>query len=118
ADERAWLVTHADAAAGVTVLPAVSESEKTWLYSKTALVLYPTVQEGFGLVPFEAARARVPCLFAAQTSLAEILPRETARIVQWNPRLTAAAALELISDEDARKAQVAATQAAGERFKW
>ena len=41
-------------------------------------MLYPTVQEGFGLVPFEAARAGVPCLFAAQTSLAEVLPREAA----------------------------------------
>jgi GT2 family glycosyltransferase len=118
AEERAWLVTHADAAAGVTILPAVSESEKTWLYDETALVLYPTVQEGFGLVPFEAARAGVPCLFAAQTSLAEILPRDTARIVQWNAHLTADAALELISDEQARKAQIAAILAAGERFRW
>jgi GT2 family glycosyltransferase len=118
AEERAWLITHADAAAGVTVLPGVSESEKTWLYGASALVLYPTVQEGFGLVPFEAARAGVPCLFAAQTSLAEILPREAARIVQWNAALTALRALELISDDDARREQIAAILAAGERFTW
>jgi GT2 family glycosyltransferase len=118
AEERAWLVTHPDAAAGVTMLPAVSESEKTWLYGAAALVVYPTVQEGFGLVPFEAARAGVPCLFAAQTSLAEILPRHTARIVQWNAALSAAAARELMSDEKARDAQVAAILAAGERFTW
>jgi glycosyltransferase involved in cell wall biosynthesis len=118
AEERAWLITHPDAAAGVTVLPAVSESEKVWLYGATALVLYPTVQEGFGLVPFEAARAGVPCLFAPQTSLAEILPPEVAHIVQWNARLTAERALELISDETKRRAQVDATLAAGERFTW
>ena len=118
ADERAWLITHADAAARVTVLPAVSESEKTWLYGAAALVLYPTVQEGFGLVPFEAARAGVPCLFAAQTSLAEILPAGAARIVQWNAGLTAARALELITDETARQEQIATILAAGERFTW
>jgi glycosyltransferase involved in cell wall biosynthesis len=118
AEERAWLITHADAAAGVTVLPGVSEAEKAWLYGATALVLYPTVQEGFGLVPFEAARAAVPCLFAAQTSLAEILPRDTARIVQWNARLSADAARELIEDDEARRAQIAAILAAGERFTW
>jgi GT2 family glycosyltransferase len=118
AEERAWLITHADAAARVTVLPAVSESEKTWLYGATALVLYPTVQEGFGLVPFEAARAGVPCLFAAQTSLAEILPPDAARIVQWNASLTAPRALELIEDEEARRAQIATILAAGERFTW
>jgi glycosyltransferase involved in cell wall biosynthesis len=117
-DERAWLITHPDAAAGVTVLPAVSESEKTWLYGATALVLYPTLQEGFGLVPFEAARAGVPCLFAAQTSLAEILPPEVARIVQWNAPLTAVEALKLITDEAERRAHVQATLAAGERFTW
>jgi glycosyltransferase involved in cell wall biosynthesis len=118
AEERAWLLTHADASTGVTVLPAVSEAEKTWLYGASALVLYPTVQEGFGLVPFEAARAGVPCLFAAQTSLAQILPPDTARIVQWNAPLTAAAALELMSDEKARANQIAAILAAGERFRW
>jgi glycosyltransferase involved in cell wall biosynthesis len=117
-DERAWLVTHPDAAAGVVVLPAVSESEKVWLYRNTALVLYPTVQEGFGLVPFEAARAGVPCLFAAQTSLAEVLPRKAARIVQWNARLSAAEALRLIEDEAERRSQVETIVAAGERFTW
>jgi GT2 family glycosyltransferase len=118
ADERAWLITHADAAAGVAVVPGVSESEKTWLYRAAALVLYPTVQEGFGLVPFEAARAGVPCLFAAQTSLAEILPPEAARIVQWSASLTAPRALELIEDEEARRAHIATILAAGELFTW
>jgi hypothetical protein len=60
----------------------------------------------------------VPCLFAAQTSLAEILPSDAARIVQWNASLTAPRALELIADEEARRAQIATILAAGERFTW
>ena len=118
ADEARWLAAHPDVAAGVTVLGPVSEGEKVWLYGATALVLYPTVQEGFGLVPFEAARAGVPCLFAAQTSLAEVLPRDAARIVQWNAGLTAEAALKLLTDEPERRSQVETILAAGERYSW
>jgi hypothetical protein len=99
----------------VVTLGPVSEAEKTWLYANAALVLYPTVQEGFGLVPFEAARAGVPCLFAAQTSLAEVLPREAGRIVQWNAALTADEALRLIEDGSSL---VRTIVAAGERFTW
>ncbi len=43
------------------------------------LVLYPTVHEGFGLIPFEAAAAGVPCLWAAGTALRELLPEERRR---------------------------------------
>jgi hypothetical protein len=99
----------------VVTLGPVSEAEKVWLYGATSLVLYPTVQEGFGLVPFEAARAGVPCLFAAQTSLAEVLPRDAARIVQWNAALTADEALRLLEDGSAL---VQTIVAAGERFTW
>jgi glycosyltransferase involved in cell wall biosynthesis len=116
AEERAWLVQHPEEP--VVVLPAVVEPEKAWLYANCDLVLYPTVQEGFGLVPFEAARAGKPCLFASQTSLAEVLPREAARIVQWNAGLTAENAMTLIQDEAARKQHVESILAAGERYSW
>ena len=47
--------------------------------ANTALVLYPTVFEGFGFVPFEAAEAGVPVLWAAQSSMADLLPVRAAR---------------------------------------
>ena len=116
AEERAWLAQHPGEP--VVVLPAVHEPEKAWLYANCDLVLYPTVQEGFGLVPFEAARAGKPCLFASQTSLAEVLPPEAGRIVQWNAGLTAENAMTLIRDEAARKQHVESILAAGERYRW
>ena len=54
----------------VVDLPAVSEVEKRWLYGRTAAVLYPSLYEGFGLVPFEAADYGVPCLWAPVTAMA------------------------------------------------
>ena len=44
-----------------------------------------------GLVPFEAAAHRVPCLWAPGTSLSELLPDEAAGIVPWNDAQTAEA---------------------------
>jgi GT2 family glycosyltransferase len=41
---------------------------------KAAVVLYPTTKEGFGFVPFEAAKFHTPTLFAKHTSLKEIFP--------------------------------------------
>ena len=74
----------------VVDLGAVSEAEKLWLLSSAAAVLYPTTSEGFGLIPFEAARAGTPCLFAWHTSLAEYLPESPASIVPWDVDVTAA----------------------------
>ena len=74
ADERRMLSTRPELAAAVVDLGAVSEAEKAWLLGRAGLVLYPTVHEGFGLVPFEAAEHGVPCMWAAGTSLSELLP--------------------------------------------
>ena len=69
--------------------------------ARRRLVLYPTVYEGFGLVPFEAAGHGVPCMWAAGTSLSEILPEAAATIVPWDAAATADVAFELMSDQSA-----------------
>ena len=60
-------------------LGAVSEAEKAWLFERSALVLYPSVIEGFGLVPFEAAAHGSPCMWAPVGSLGELLPKSAPR---------------------------------------
>lgn len=60
--------------ADVVDLGGVGEGQKQWLYEHAALLLYPSTVEGFGMVPFEAARAGLPALCARRGSLAEILP--------------------------------------------
>ena len=54
----------ADAQLPVVDLGAVDEPAKARLYRDAAAVLYPTLSEGFGLIPFEAAAAGTPPLFA------------------------------------------------------
>ena len=102
-DEEELLVTRPRVADAVLNLAAVSDAEKTWLYNRSTLVLYPTVQEGFGLVPFEAADHDVPCMWAAGTALSEVLPDAAATIVPWDVEQSAERALQLLRDQSARE---------------
>ncbi len=117
-DEAAWLAQHPGTAEAVLDLSAVSEGGKEWLYERCSLVLYPTVYEGFGLVPFEAADHDRPCLWAPATSLAEVLPADAARIAPWSPELTAEEAIQLLRDESARRENVEAIRSAARSLTW
>ncbi|MGI8428681.1 MAG: glycosyltransferase [Solirubrobacteraceae bacterium] len=117
-EERELLALRPQLARGVIDVAAVSEAEKEWLLGRARLVLYPTVQEGFGLVPFEAADHHVPCLWAPGTALSEILPDSEAEIIPWDPAGSADRALELIRDEPRRRRNVDAIRAAAVKLTW
>ena len=102
--ERAFLVEHPELRDAVVALGPVSEQEKAWLIAHAGAVVYPSVYEGFGLVPFESALDGVPCVFAPQSSLAEEAPEGTAAIVPWDPHASAAAAYALLTDPERPRA--------------
>ncbi|HEV2945071.1 MAG TPA: hypothetical protein VGX26_08165 [Solirubrobacteraceae bacterium] len=99
-------------------LEVVSDSERSWLMSNTAAVIYPTVHEGFGLVPFESAVFGVPCLFAAQSSLMELLDAELATLVSWDPVRSAARAASLLTDGPERREHVKGLLQAARSLRW
>ncbi len=117
-EERRMLSTRPELAAAVVELGAVSEAEKAWLLGRASLVLYPTVYEGFGLVPFEAAAHSVPCMWAAGTSLSELLDDDAAPLVAWDPAASADRALELMRDERERELNVGLIRRAAETLTW
>ena len=104
--------------ATVFVLPDVTSQERNWLLHHAAVVLYPTGAEGFGLIPFEAARFGTPTVFVPFGPLVETtgglegLPRD------WDPEEMATAVERLLADPAAAEAQVSATLAAGRSFTW
>jgi glycosyltransferase involved in cell wall biosynthesis len=106
AEERDLLAADRDLAASVTVLGAVADAEREWLLEHARAVLVPSVVEGFGLVPLEAAQAGVPCLFAAQASLAEVVSSSLATLVPWDPERSAAQVIPLLTDGTPRDAHV------------
>jgi glycosyltransferase involved in cell wall biosynthesis len=116
--ERAFLEEHPGLAEAVVALGSVSEQEKAWLLAQADAVVYPSVYEGFGLVPFESALAGVPCVFAAQSSLAEAAPEGTATIFPWDPVQSAAAAHTLLTDSEARAQHVQALARAAGKLTW
>ena len=117
-DEAAFLATRPRLAEAVVNLPAISEAEKAWLYGRSAALLYPTLYEGFGLMPFEAADHGVPALWAAQASLREVLPPDAAPLVAWDPAASADAAIAVLREPARAELLLATVRRAAERFRW
>jgi GT2 family glycosyltransferase len=103
---------------GLPGLGPVTEAQKAWLYENAALALYPTVAEGFGLVPFEAAAAGTACMFAPVSSLPEVVGAENATLVPWDVEASADAALALLRDEHARRRLTDAITERGRDYTW
>lgn len=118
AEEAELLTMRSGLAPAVIDFAAVSEAEKAWLYERAQLVLYPTIHEGFGLVPFEAADHGTPCLWAGGTSLAEVLPASAGEIVTWNAEQTADRAMAMITDPEVRQANLEAVRRAAGGLTW
>lgn len=92
----------------VVQLGAIGEAEKRWLFEHSALLLYPSVVEGFGLVPFEAADYGLACLSSNQTSLAEVLPDGFPTLDDFTPETLADRIESLVGDPAARARMVEA----------
>jgi glycosyltransferase involved in cell wall biosynthesis len=116
--EADFLSDHASLADSVLDVGPISEAEKDWLFARSALVVYPSVLEGFGLVPYEAAAHGVPCLWAPGSSLSELLPDDRAGVVPWDAERSAEQALALMRDDDAREGNLEAIAAAASGLTW
>ncbi len=102
----------------VYILPDVATAERNWLLRHADLVLYPTSAEGFGLVPYEAARFGTPALFTSFGPLAELAPDIPVSAPDWNPLTLATSAELLLGDPDLCRAQIDACIAAGTTYTW
>ena len=117
-EEAEYLLTRRKLKGHLVTLASVSEAEREWLYTHASLVIYPTLHEGFGLVPFEAAAAGVPCLSSAQGSLSEVLPDGLEVISHWEAQAVAGQAMALLGDEGRRNLVVDMLKRRGADFTW
>jgi glycosyltransferase involved in cell wall biosynthesis len=102
----------------VYLLPDVPSAERNWLMHHADLVLYPSSAEGFGLVPFEAARFGTPSLFTRFGPLQEMAPDVPVAAEDWSPEALAAAADALLSDPAQARVQVESCLDAGAKYTW
>jgi GT2 family glycosyltransferase/glycosyltransferase involved in cell wall biosynthesis len=118
AHEAAFGLTVGQARHEIVTLDAVSADEKRWLYQHAALVLYPSLNEGFGLVPFEAALHGVATLASRHGSLDEVLPPELPTLDGFDVSAAADAAWLLLHDAEAKARVVQALQERAGDFTW
>ncbi len=102
----------------VLFLPNVSSRERNWLMRHATVVLYPTSAEGFGLVPFEAARFGTASVTVRFGPLAETSGHVPVAASSWDSRELADAVERLANDPVLCRDQVRSTLAAGDRYSW
>ncbi len=102
----------------VFLLPDLPSAERNWLVRHAELVLYPSSAEGFGLVPYEAARFGTPTLFTRFGPLQELAPDIPVAADDWAPDTLAEAADMLLSDPALARLQIESCLAAGTKYTW
>jgi glycosyltransferase involved in cell wall biosynthesis len=107
-----------EVAARVQRLGHVNEDEKWWLLRCADAVLYPSIVEGFGLVPFEAAAVGTPCLSFAGTAQGELLGGTDAVIDDWHVDRWAERIAGWLHDDAAAVATVDAVRRVAELYTW
>lgn len=95
-----------------------TEWDKWWLLEHADAVLYPSVLEGFGLIPFEAAAVGTPALAFAGTAPGEFLESTDATIRSWDPGAWAERVLSWIEQPDLAAAVVAEVRAIAADTTW
>jgi glycosyltransferase involved in cell wall biosynthesis len=102
----------------VTMLSALTDGQRDWLYARSSLVLYPSASEGFGLVPFEAARHGTATLASRMGSLDEVLPTEIPTIDDFNTSTTANIVEQLLASPQKAASMAELIARRGADFTW
>jgi glycosyltransferase involved in cell wall biosynthesis len=116
--EQAMLEGDASLRSLVLELGRIDDAGREWLYAHADAVVYPSVYEGFGYVPFEAAAAGVPCLYAPSGALIELAGPQAATLIPWDAAASADAAAPLLQAGEARERHVQALGAAAAQTTW
>lgn len=102
----------------IFVMDHVPAVERNWLLRNAEVVLYPTSAEGFGLVPFEAARFGTPTVLVPVGPLAELAAGLPVVADHWSPAALADATQKLLDDPGLAGAHVESTLAAAKHLTW
>ena len=94
-------------------LPKDSWSRKSWIsdlalkeaVSTSTLVLYPTLNEGFGFVPFEAAKLGTASLFSKKTSLNDFFSQVPYSLT-FNGEKDVSTILSVLHSEELQRKQI------------
>ncbi|MCS6842038.1 MAG: glycosyltransferase [Roseiflexaceae bacterium] len=117
-DEERIKRQHPLLAGRILDLGVVSEAERRWLLAHASVVLYPSVQEGFGFIPFEAAALGTPALATRGSSLEEVLGDDVTFIDGFDPVAGAAIIWHLLTHPDQAQRQTSLLQQRARHWTW
>jgi glycosyltransferase involved in cell wall biosynthesis len=119
AEDELILALPPDVARRVVRLGQTDEATKWWLLRKARLVLYPSVVEGFGMIPFEAASVATPSLSYAGSGLLEVMGAESPALVRsWLVGSWVEAAAKILNSSECAAVVVAAVDRAARNHTW
>ncbi len=110
--------SHYAGAKGLHDLPSVTADDRNWLLAHASLVLCTSSADGFGFVPFEAARlgtAAVSVRFGPFREFGQSVPVWSE---DWTADAFSAAARRLLDDPGAVRTQVQARLDTGDTLGW
>jgi glycosyltransferase involved in cell wall biosynthesis len=102
---------------GLFALSSVNSSERNWLMRQAKIVLYPSSAEGFGLVPFEAAKFGTPTVGIKFPPLSEF-NNPPIWSTGWTEIEISDALKKLLDNPETYKEQLEATLEHGSRLSW
>ena len=117
-DEEQLLAADLDLREAVVDLGTVDGPGRMWLLANAHAIVVPSVAEGFGLVPLEAAQHAIPCLYAPVSSLVEVVGERLAVLVPWSASDSARRAMPLLVDGPERRRHIEDLRAAAQRWRW
>lgn len=88
------------------------------LYSLTALYVFPSLHEGFGLPALEAMCCGAPTIGSSTTSVPEVIGREDALFDPTSPASIAQRITRVLSDDDFARSLREHARAQSARFSW
>jgi glycosyltransferase involved in cell wall biosynthesis len=117
-EARAIAAAGVEAGDAVLALADVRGEERNWLLRHASLVLYPTSAEGFGFVPYEAARFGTPTVLVPVGPLETVASGLPVLAQDWSASALADAAERLLADPSLADAQVRSALSSGETQTW
>lgn len=102
----------------VHLLGYVEQRDLAGLYARARVVLYPSLEEGFGLPPLEAMACGVPVIASTAPALSENLAGAAELVPADSPDAFAEAILRLLRDEGLRESRRREGLARAAQFRW
>jgi len=103
---------------GIHFLGSVSEAEKAGLLAAAEVFCFPSIYEGFGLPPLEAAVAGTPILAADIPPLREVLGTAAQFVAPENIDAWRIALAKILADKKLRQKMAAAGKVRARKFSW